>query len=56
MLEAARRWDLVHRGAAITRRGRPYAGGIWLGGGGKDGGDGGVRRWDLLLRMQSARR
>ena len=47
MLEAACRWDLVHRGAAITRRGcscaggHPCAGGIWLGGGGEDGGDGG---------------
>ena len=30
MLEAACRWDLVHRGAAITRRGRPNAGGIWF--------------------------
>ena len=64
----------VHRGAAITRRGRPSAGGIWfqestrtswghpcaggiwLGGGGKDGGDGGVCQWDLLLRMQPAPR
>ena len=66
------RWDLAHRGAAITRRGRSCAGGIWLeessetelgssvwrwdwrGGGGKDGDDGGVCRWDLLLRTQPA--
>ena len=71
---ACRRWDVVHRGAARTSRGRPcaggtcsrkaartswgqpYAGGIWLGGGGKDGGDGGVCQWDLLLRMQPAPR
>ena len=32
------------------------AGGIWLGGGGKDGGDGSVWQWDLLLRMQPAPR
>ena len=35
--------------AARMSRGHPCAGGIWLSGGGKDGGDGGVRRWDLLF-------
>ena len=30
MLEAACRWDLVHRGAAVPRRGRSCAGGVWL--------------------------
>ena len=30
MLEAVCQWDLVHRGAAIPRRGRSCAGGIWL--------------------------
>ena len=42
------------RKAARKSWGHPCAGGIWLGGGRKDGGDGGVCRWDLRLRMQPA--
>ena len=44
------------RKAAGMSWGHPCAGGTLLGGGGEDGGDGGVCRWDLLLRMQPAPR
>ena len=53
--EAACRWDLVHRGAAITRRGCLWAGGIWL----QESSENELwssARWDLGWRRWQGRR
>ena len=47
-----RRWDLVHRGAAITRRGRSCAVGIWLQESSENELVSSMRRWDLAWRRR----